>query len=98
MNLRRVIPFIQSIFLAIGCGLTINGLLTMSWPQAISWGSGRLRFVLFLVIAFAFVSLFARRLHWKPFHVAALGAVLLAGASGALWPLLVLFWFSMASV
>jgi 4-amino-4-deoxy-L-arabinose transferase-like glycosyltransferase len=98
MKYNKTITVIQITALLIGVALTINGLYKLSWPDAIPWNAGgKERFGLFLMIAFAFVSLLVWRYRWNAFVAAALGAVILAGVGGALGAFLVAFWMIAAS-
>lgn len=98
MKSSRVVTTIQIIALMIGVALTLHGISKLSWPNALPWDvDGRFRFGVFLIVTFAFVSLLAWRFRWNAFMAAVLCAVLLAGAGGALGPLLVIFWMAVAS-
>lgn len=98
MKFSRAVATIQIVALVIGIVLTLHGISKLSWPETLPWGGGgRDRFGVFLSVACVFVSLLVWRFRWNAFMVAALGAVLLAGAGGALGALLVTFWMAVAS-
>jgi hypothetical protein len=98
MKSSKLIAYIQIIMLTIGIMLTSHGLSRLSWPAVIPWdGGGRFRFGVFLVIALVFISTLTWKFRWNALLAAVLGAVLLAGAVGALWPLLVTFWFALSA-
>lgn len=85
-------------FLA-GTLLTILGLAHLSWPQALPWAGGDalFRFLAFLIICTGIVVAGAYKSKKSPLLVGAIIAVGLALLAGALWPLLVVLWFAVAS-
>jgi hypothetical protein len=98
MKSIKLIAIITAAALTIGVAMTMYGLFRLHWPGIIPWeAGGRRRFVIFTLIAFAFVSLLSVRLRLNAFAVAALGALGLAGLAGGLWPLLMVIWFAIAA-
>ena len=86
--------------LILGFALTIFGLYKLAWPQAFVWADTTtlVRFLGFLVIAAIFVSLLAWKLQRNTGLAVLLVAVFMAVVFGAVWPLLVTFWFAVASL
>lgn len=82
-----------------GFVLTVIGLSGFAWPWPIPWDdAGALfRFLGFLLFAAVAVGFLAKKLRGNTFLAALAVAVVLAIGAGAVWPLLITFWFALAS-
>lgn len=89
---------LTAVSLTVGVAMTMYGLFRLQWPQVIPWEfAGGQRFLIFSLLGFGFICLLSSRLQLNAFFAAAIGAFGLAGLAGALWPLLMVLWFSVAA-
>lgn len=95
----RVPMVVFALALMAGCVLTAIGLAGFPWPRPIPWDdAGALsRFFGFLLCAAVAVGLLANRLNGNIFLATIALAVALGTGAGALWPMLVVLWFALAS-
>ena len=93
----------QKILIAIalftGLTLTIIGLSDFGWPWPLPWDdkNALLRYLGFLVVAAIFVTCVSKWLGQNISLALGIAVLILVICAGALWPLLVVFWFFTAS-
>lgn len=75
----------------LGIGVSLCGFLNTKWTGA-NW-----KIWFSMIAGLAVVSAFSRFLNKSPFFVGVVACFAIALVSGAFWPLLVLFWFALAS-
>lgn len=83
----------------LGILVTVAGLYTLSWPQAVIWSDLRtfVNFILLNLLSFIIISLASWRLKLNAFLCALLSMTLVAIIAGAVWSLLVIIWITSAS-
>jgi hypothetical protein len=95
---KKITTVFLFILLVGGVGVTAWGLLQLSWPQALPWS--KWAFVQYISFIGACAVLVVSGSYWSKVHPYFLGVVLaisLAVLSGAVWPLIVVCWFGLAS-
>lgn len=95
---KKITTVFPLILLVGGVILTAWGLSQLSWPQALPWTKWAfVQYISFIGAGAVLVvsgSLWSKR---HPYFVCVVIAISLAVLSGMLWPLIVVFWFGLAS-
>lgn len=97
--MKKLITTLSLLALLAGVLLTIWGLVHLSWPQALpwAWAGGLTRYLVFMAICAVIIVAGSYMRKISPLLVGAVIAAGLALLAGALWPLLVTLWFTLAS-